>query len=370
MMKKSGILALLILLLASSCKTDKVMDSTLAMAETTNQMKQGMDQTNETMGQMAGNTDNMYHQIRTKEAQETRDRAFEAMNNSEVFEDKLTEAVAYHHGFEFHLWNNGNTKEDTPAFREELMETAVDEYFRSIQRFMDEAKNPAEVSPTNEDNWASNLMALAVTMHEIHHHQETLTHDHPNIAKHSMYSMVKDALRLQQKINRGEMTRDELNSWQNALLFWHDEAINMLRYRYNMLMTMTLVKVSDVRKKPRFGWFGIAGLYIKAKHVYFKWDSKFHTLVESRQAKINDFVEEAIKTREFLTEIGAKVELDSKVKKALSKMQHKSCNDCRRGQATELKKFKNQIDEILNPKKKEPDDDNEMIKKEPDDDNE
>lgn len=351
------------------------MDSTLRMGETTNQMKEGMDQTNATMNQMASNTDNMYHQIRTKEAQEVRDRAFEKMAKAEVFEDKLTEAVAYHHGFEYHLWNNGNTKEDTPEFRKELMVTAIDEYFRALQRFMDEAKNPAEVSPTNEDDWASNLMALSVTMHEIHHHQDTLTHEHPEIETHSMLSMVKDALRLQQKMNRGEIQRAELEEWQNALLFWHDEAINMLRYRYNMLMTMTLVKVSDVRKKPMFNLLGIPGLWFKAKHIYFKWDSKFHEMVESRQAKVNDFVDEAIKTRDFLIEIEAGVELDKNIKKAFSKMQHKACNDCTRGQATESAKFKKLIDQVIKPSKKEPDDDNELSedngdKKEPDDDNE
>lgn len=369
-MKTKGIITLLILLLASSCKTDRVMDSTLAMGETTNQMKEGMDQTNQTMNQMASNTDNMYHQIRTKEAQETRDRAFEAMNDAEVFEDKLTEAAAYHQGFEFHMWNNGATKEDTPAFREELLVSAVDEYFRALQRYMDEAKNPAEVSPTNEDNWAQNLMVLAVTMHELHHHQKNLIHEHPELQEFTILSVVKESLKLQQKINAGELKQTDLRPYQNALLFWHDEAINMLRYRYNILMTMTLVKVSEVKKKPSFGLFGIAGLYIKAKHLYFKWDSKFPSLVESRQAKINDFITEAIKTRDFLNEIGAEVELDSKVKKAFSKMQHKACSDCTRGQVNQQEKFKDLVNEVINPSKKEPDDDDKGHKKEPDDDNE
>ncbi len=348
------------------------MDSTLKMSETTEQMKQGMDQTNSTMTQMAGNTDNMYHQIRTKEAQESRDRAFEQMAKAKVFEDKLTEAAAYHQGFEYHLWNNGNTKEDTVKFRKELLVTAVDEYFRALQRFMDEARDPSDISPTNEDDFAQNLMVLAVTMHEIHHHQKTLVEEHPEIKEHTMLSIVKESLRLQVKINSGELKREDLEPYQNALLFWHDEAINMLRYRYNMLMTMTLVKVSDVRRKPKFGWFGAAGLYIKAKHIYFKWDSKFHTLVESRQAKINDFVDEAISTRDFLIEIGAEVSLDKRINKAFNKMQLKDCSSCTRGQAAEQEKFKKLVDQVINPSKKEPDDDNEkeINKKEPDDDNE
>lgn len=328
-MKTSIALGLALLLTITSCKTDKVMDSTLEMSKTTNEMKTGMDQTNVTMTQMASNTDNMYHQIRTKEAQETRDRAFEALDKATVFEDKLTEAAAYHQGFEYQLWNNGNTKEDTKEFREELVETAVDEYFRALQRFMDEAKDPSDISPTKEDNYVMNLMALAVTLHEIHHHQEKLVHTHANVEKISMLSVIKDSLRQQQRINSGEITKAELKDHENALLFWHDEAINMLKYRFNMLMTMTLVKVSDVRKKPSFGWFGAAGLYIKAKHVYFSWDSKYNTLTESRQAKINDFVDEAIKTRDFLKEIGVNVELDSNVKKALKNMKLPKCGNCR-----------------------------------------
>lgn len=290
------------------------------------------------------------------------------MNESDVFEDKLTDAAAYHQGFEFHLWNNGATKEDTPRFREVLLKTAVDEYFRKLQRYMDEAKNPSEVSPTNEDNWAQNLMVLAVTMHEVHHHQANLLIEHPEIKEHSMLSIVKEGLKIQQKINSGEIERSELKEYQDALLEWHDEAINLLRYRYNILMAMTLVKVSEVKKKPRVGLFGIAGLYIKGKHIYFKWDSKFHTLVESKQAKINDFVEEAISTRYFLNEIGAEVVLDKTIKKALKKMQHKKCSDCRRGQLKEQERFKGFINQVLNPSKKEPDDDDgKNNKKEPDD---
>ncbi|MFT6070210.1 MAG: hypothetical protein ACJAT2_001937 [Bacteriovoracaceae bacterium] len=344
------------------------MDSTLAMGETTNRMNEGMDQSNETMTQMTGNTNNMYHQIRTKESQETRERAFEAMNNSDVFEYKLTKGAAFTQGFEFHLWNNGATKEDTPAFREDLLKSAVDEYFRTIQRYMGEAKNPAKVSPTNEDRWVQNLMVLAVTMHEVHHHQANLVKEHPSIKEHTMLSIVKESLKLQQKINSGEIERSELKEYQNALLEWHDEAINMLRYRYNILMTMALVKVSEVKEKPSLGLFGIAGLYIKAKHIYFKWDSKFHTLVESKQAKINDIVNEAINTRSFLREIGIEAQLDKKISKAFSKMQHISCSDCRRGQVKENQRFKNLINEVLNPSKKEPDDeDKEEGKKEPDD---
>lgn len=369
-MKNSSIIALLILLLASSCKTDRVMDSTLAMGETTNRMKEGMDQTNQTMNQMASNTDNMYHQIRTKEAQETRNRSFESMNQSDVFEDKLTDAAAYHQGFEYHLWNNGATKEDTLKFREVLLETAVKEYFRKLQRYMDEAKDPSEVSPTNEDNWAQNLMVLAVTMHEVHHHQANLVHEHPELDEHSMLSIVKEGLKLQQKISNGEMERSELKDYQNALLEWHEEAINLLRYRYNILMTMTLVKVSEVKKKPSLGLFGLSGLYIKAKHIYFKWDSKFHTLVESKQAMVNDFINEAINTRDFLNEIGIEVSLDKKVRKAFSKMQHNDCSDCNRGQAKEQKRFKDFVNEVLNPSKKEPDDDDKNNKKEPDDNDE
>ncbi|PIP93306.1 MAG: hypothetical protein COW00_09670 [Bdellovibrio sp. CG12_big_fil_rev_8_21_14_0_65_39_13] len=350
-MKKSAAAALLILLSLNSCKTDRVMDSTLKMGETTNQMKEGMDQTNITMNQMANNTDNMYHQIRTKEAQETRDRAFEALDKETVFEDKLTEAAAYHQGFEYQLWTNHSTAQDTTEFREDLMETAVDEYFRALQRFMDEAKDPSDLSPTNEDNYAQNLMVMAVTMHESHHAQDLVIKNDPKVEKVTMLSMVKESLRLQKKINAGEMKRSDLKAYQNALLFWHDEAVNMLRYRYNILMTMTLVKVSDVKKKPSFGLFGLAGLYIKAKTVYFNWDSKYASLTESRQAKINDFVDEAIKTRDFLKEIGVEVKLDSKVAKALGHMQMPACTDCRRGQANNQEQFKKLVEEVLHPAK-------------------
>ena len=62
-------------------------------------------------------------------------------------------------------------------------------------------------------------------------------------------------------------------------------------------------------------------------------------------------MDEAIKTRDFLKEIGVEVKLDSKVAKALGHMQMPACTDCRRGQANNQEQFKKLVEEVLHPAK-------------------
>lgn len=163
------LLALITVLGLTGCKMtdnlDEMHSSTMDMSSTTKEMK-------DTTLKMESGTQAMYHQMRSKEAQETRTRSLRGLLEAQTFEEKLTHAVPYFQGFEFQLWTGGKTDIDNSHFREELLAVGADEFFRAVQSLMSDL-DARSLSPSSEDNDALSAFALAVTLHETHLSQNT-----------------------------------------------------------------------------------------------------------------------------------------------------------------------------------------------------
>jgi hypothetical protein len=364
---KIKIISLAGLFLLTSCdlfdvpeKTVEMAGTTQRMSETTDRMAQTTDGMSETTNDMANtthrmqvNTDNMYHQIRTKEAQETRDRTFKGIDQAKTFEEKLTEAVAYHMGFEFQLWTNGKTDTDNEEFRKELMATATDEYFRKMATFTKKVELE-EMSPSSKKNSEQNLFALAVTLHEAHGTQIQLVQKE-GIEKITMLSMIKDSLKTNYLYEQRSVTADSFEDWMDGILLFENGnagenrnyASGLLKLRVSMLSAMVLSKVSGVTDKPDFNILGIPGFVRRLRHVVSKWDSKFTKLNHVTQLEVNNWLEEALKTRNFLAELEMDSPINKTVKKAFTKMKKIKCNDCSKDLLESAEKFEAQLKILL-----------------------
>lgn len=321
------LLALMLALVLSSCQMkdnlDEMHSSTVDMSSTTKEMK-------DTTLKMKSGTQAMYHQMRSKEAQETRVRSLRGLIEAQSFEEKLTHAVPYYHGFEFQLWTGGKTDTDNLHFRKELMAVGVDEFFRAVQTLMGSLE-ARELSPSSTDNDALSAFSLAVTLHETHVSQNTLMNS--KYQNRNFLGMIKEALKLEKKIEAAELSTGELTQWQKNILFqpWRETAIDLLYMRHQMLVAMALSRISDVQER---GMIGRAIMMVR------DWDSEFLKLNLVTQADVNTYLEESLSTKKFLEDLGLEVELDSKINRILGKMNQVACNDqCSPDEEKNLKEF-------------------------------
>lgn len=329
------LLALMTILCLTGCKMtdnlDEMHSSTMDMSSTTKQMK-------DTTLKMERGTQAMYHQMRSKEAQETRTRSLRGLLESQTFEEKLTHAVPYYQGFEFQLWTGGKTDIDTMHFREELLAIGVDEFFRALQSLMT-GLNARELSPSTDDNNALSAFALAVTLHEAHVSQKTLMDS--KYQERDFLGMIKEALKLEPLIENGELSTGELTEWQENILFqpWKETAVDLLYMRHQMLVAMALSRISDVKER---------GLIGRALMMVRSWDSEFLELNLVTQTDVNDYLEESLSTKTFLESMGYRVELNPQIKNILRKMNQRSCgDDCAQDEKKNLEQFKKQVSELI-----------------------
>lgn len=303
-MKKSLVL-LAILSLSVSCS--KIKDA-----------EKNMNNMNVKTTQMKDNTTVMYQQVRSKEAEDTRNKKFEILNSDEEkIGAKIAAAAVYFKSFEFQLWT-GAKDFDTTHARDVLLLDAANEFTKRICDVYGEL-NLKKMSPTNDGKKYSKdqaFYALAITMHMNHHYQEELIDSKASLKAISFYDVVKSALK--KDANGSAMSEHEevLVSGMNKEIM-----IELIKARVDMLSALGLKNLTDKRNMT---------LKQKLKAVLFKVSGGKYGSIELPEifAKSNEptkkqtikYLESATKARKFLADIGVEKELEKTLKSAFSKI--------------------------------------------------
>lgn len=323
----------------SSCESP--LKTMKEMKETTQDMSNKMDTTNETTGQMNDGTTVMYYQFRSKESQETRDRNLRSMNDATSFEQKVTHSVAYQVAFEYQLWKNDPATGDDQHERETLYLRGLEEFFRAVRENSNHFDSLEDIQASSDENEAKNLAALAVALHRKHDFQLNLART-KGITEVSNLDLIKQSLAKSEQLEKGLISLHDLKDFEHEVLSYEPEAKMLMKLRLNMLTAMALSCVSDIAK---------AGTVKKAKYLMFDWDSKFPTLNLAQQDKVNTYLEEALSTQEFMASIGQNNLLDEKVKKIFKNMQlpEKACEGdaCNNASEESLEKLKANLKSLL-----------------------
>ena len=334
-MKRLAVVSLLGLI--ASCKQldnmENMNSKTNELATTSNQISQTSDsiakQSESILDVSVGlkkNTEDLYHQARSKEAEETRQRARDALKLESSFEEKITRSAIYFKSFEFQLWTNKNaSSRDDQEYRKELQLEAAEEFFRTVQSFYAEIGDSTDISPASEDTATRALFSLSVTMHETHHAQKELIKKE-NIEEISMLSMIEDTLKKESQLNDGLISLGDLKPYEIAILENAESARNLLRMRYDILSSMVLAKVSDLGD-PTYGT--VASTYTQLKLYMMKWNSKFVSLNPAQKAQVDTFLGEALRMKEVLSSLGINSELESKIGKIYRNMQFTKTTTCK-----------------------------------------
>lgn len=302
-MKKSSI-ALACLLLTTACSKVKELDQrTESMEKTTKEMSG-------TTGAMKETTSTMYQQIRSKEAEDTRDEKFNVLMKKEADSgERVTAAGVYFRSMEFQLWNNNGSFDNKGALQGYYLD-AANEFTRRILDLYEKI-NLKKMSPTKNNKMDMSFYALAAAVHMNHHYQEELAKNKKTVPT-SMYDLIKNAL---------------IKDYENKRLLEHEEVlvsginreimIELLKARVDMLSALALKNLTDKRDMT---------LTQKAKGLLFKLTNGslgtidlpevYGTSNEASKIYVEKYLDGALKAKKFLETIGIEKELEKTLKSA------------------------------------------------------
>lgn len=258
---------------------------------------------------------------RSAGASASRRKALDGVMKMSSISMKVTEASKYVKAFEFQLWTG--QRYDTKALRDRMYEDAMSELFRSIEELYGKPIAGESLSPFKAKRKAKNrnmnVYALAVSMHGVHHLQDISTTNKNYSGKDSIYSIIKSSLKSIAKVESGEQTFAALKDHEVVVYNYKQEALALIQARYNMLLTMNIAKVSELKKST------LSGL----KLIYTKrsFKSKITTLNLGEQAEANKYLNTALKVKTFMNEINEAMIINSKLAKLYSKMRINESED-------------------------------------------
>jgi hypothetical protein len=314
-----------------------------------NEMKSTTELMSTTTDDMKETTTVMYQQIRSKEADDTRNKKFIILKSrDEDFGSKLAAAAVYFKSFEYQLWSDQVQFDDNKT-REDLILDGVNEFTRRVSDLYSKIK-PNKMSPVNSGKKHNDEMAfyaLAATMHMNHHFQEELVEKRPQIKLLSFYDIVKEALR---KDSLG-MT---LNEHEEILVSGMNKEImtELIKARVDMIAALALKNLTDKREMKLGQKIKAAIFKITAgKLGSIDIPEVFTTANESTKNQIIKYLESSLKARRFLASINLEKNLEKTLLSAFSHIQIVQSEQEQEEAGAEIKEkdieIKKLIDELI-----------------------
>ncbi len=301
---KTSSVVLACLILTSACSKVKELD------KRTENMEKSTEKVSAITDEMKETTTIMYQQIRSKEAEDTRDEKFHILMTKEAdIGTRFTAAGVYFKSMEFQLWNDNDSFDNLDA-RDVLYLDAVNEFTRRMCDLYPKV-NTKKMSPTKENKMEESFYALAATMHMNHTFQDDVSKN-KNIATASMYDLVKKALSKEYKRKPLKDYEEILVSGQNKEIM-----IELVKARVDILSALALKNLTDKRDMT---------LGQKAKALLFKatggmfgsidLPEVYETSNDATKNQTEKYLDGAIKARDFLTDIGVEKKLEKTLKSA------------------------------------------------------
>jgi hypothetical protein len=284
-----------------------------------NEMKSTTELMSTTTDDMKETTTVMYQQIRSKEAEDTRNKKFIILKSKdEDFGSKIAAAAVYFKSFEYQLWSDQSQFDDKKN-REDLILDGVNEFTRRASDLYSKI-NTNKMSPVNSGKKHNDEMAfyaLAATMHMNHHFQEELVKERPQVQLLSFYDIVKEALR---KDNQGMA----LNEFEEILMSGINKEImtELIKARVDMIAALALKNLTDKREmtlgqKIKAGIFKITA----GKLGTIQIPEVLSTANESTKNQIIKYLDASVKARRFLASINLEKKLEKTLLSAFSHIQ-------------------------------------------------
>lgn len=302
-MKKSSIV-LACLLLSSACSKVKELD------KRTENMEKSTEKVSAVTDEMKETTSIMYQQIRSKEAEDTRDEKFAILMSEEAeIGTRITAAGVYFKSMEFQLWNDNGSFDNKDAL-DVLYVDAANEFTRRMCDLYPKV-NVKKMSPTKDDKMEMSFYALAAALHMNHAFQDEVAKS-KNFEAKSMYDLIKKALQ-KDKQNKPLKEHEEiLVNGQNKEIM-----IELIKARVDILSALALKNLTDKRdmtlgQKAKALLFKVTGGALGSIDLPEVYDLSNDTTKNYTEK----YLDGAVKARDFLKEIGVEKKLEKTLKSA------------------------------------------------------
>jgi hypothetical protein len=302
---KSSSVILACLLITTACSKVNELD------KRTQNMEKSTEKVSTVTDEMKDTTSTMYQQIRSKEAEDTRDEKFQILMGKEAdFGTRITAAGVYFKSMEFQL-HTDNGDYDTDKNLNEFYIDAANEFTRRMCDLYEKI-HLDKMSPTKNNKMDMSFYALSVAIHMNHSFHDLVAKSEGKEAL-SMYDLVKNALI---KDKNGKRLREHeeilLNGINKEIL------IELIKARVDMLSALALKNLTDKRdmtlgQKAKALLFKVSGGRwgdIDLPEVYDKSN-------EATKIYTEKYLDGAVKAKQFLVDIGVEKQLEKTVKSAL-----------------------------------------------------
>lgn len=296
-MKKMSLGFIALLFVVSCSKVQEIDKRTQSMERSTSDVSTTTESMKET-------TTIMYQQIRSKEAEDTRDEKFQILMREEAgMGTRITAAGVYFKSMEFQLWNNNETYDSKEVLKDYYLD-AANELTRRMTDLYDKI-DTKKMGPTKDNKMEMSFYALSATMHMNHTFQDELAKS-KKIEVVSMYDLIKKAL-IKERDHRVLLPHEEvLMSGINKEIM-----INLIKARIDIYSALALKNLTDKRDMT---------LGQKAKGLIFKitggrlgsidLPEVFDKSNEATKIYIEKYLDGALKAKAFLKDIGIEKKLE------------------------------------------------------------
>lgn len=302
-MKKSFCL-LMTFLLTCACSKVKELD------QRTENMEKATEKMSTTTDNMKDTTSVMYQQIRSKEAEDTRDEKFQILMDDEAeMGTRITAAGVFFKSLEFQLHTANGTFDNEDSLKEHYID-AANEFTRRMCDLYEKI-NVKKMSPTKKNRMEMSFYAVAVAMHMNHSFHDLIAKS-MNVEAKSMYDIIKTAL-LKDKQGKRLKEHEEilLNGVNKEIM------IELIKARVDILSALALKNLTDKRdmtlgQKAKALLFKISGGKfgeIDLPEVYDKSN-------EATKIYTEKYLDAAVSAKKFLKDLEVEKPLEKTIHSA------------------------------------------------------
>lgn len=250
---------------------------------------------------------------------ESRSRSFKDMREEDAFEHKVTGAVKFVVAFEFQVWTG--QKYDTHSYKETLIESGFEEFFRSLTGAFGGNTNyivETEISPASliRQGEAKSFLAIAAALHKTNDYSDLMEEWRKDHTSMSMLDLLEAALVRIRQFEDGIFPYEEFRAYEKVVYRYEKVVYKLLQARMNALLLIVMSKSTNILLNDTVSWLRLSLSILDpcaphwlSKYVW-PYDTHFADMNEARRRYVLKVFEHIDKAEKIIISRGWKPEID------------------------------------------------------------
>jgi hypothetical protein len=230
--------------------------------------------------------------------------------------DKLNWAVTYVEGFDFQAWPLCKPTHDEV---QSLLHDGAQEFFQVIQRFDSGRKNLnvfADKADSVKNGQDLSFNTISAVIGFVNHQQVDNKRKNPKAPIYTMFSLIRDSLLINQKLDKGEIGLDDLKEYQYDIILNKELAIKVLQASQSTSISAVVNFANGAAENDIQSLLGRVTdrLFTNFTHQTYAWKfdaNKWNMVQLDRYSKL---MRTAVEVRQLLRELGVAPELNANLR--------------------------------------------------------